>query len=242
MTDYRIGNLALGIPPRVVGTLCERQSLPCACPTDNRTCDIIEVRLDCIGPDTQGWLRDCQSIESAGFPVVLTLRSAREGGKWKSRETERESLLSVALDGLASIDIEWSSKLRDPLCRQAIRAGKSVIISHHNFKGTPSFRTLNAVLERILDIPCAIPKISTMINTKSDIGTLKRLLEAHSERPCCVIGMGSKGIKTRALFPCLGSCLAYGYLDSPIAPGQVPSRVLVKAIRELNAACKDRNT
>jgi 3-dehydroquinate dehydratase-1 len=231
--EYRIGQLTLGTTPRVVGTLSTRESLPSAYPTDDYTCDVVEVRLDKIGPGTRGWMKDCQAMEAAGFPVVLTLRLADEGGKWKEADEKRQPILSAAMESLASIDVELKSKLCVPLCRQAQELGKCIIVSTHNFKRTPGFRDLKGVLDRILDIPCAIPKISTMIAEDADVRTLRRLLETDSPRPVCIVGMGSKGTKTRVLFPSLGSCLAYGYLDSPCAPGQLPSSMLIQYMRQL---------
>ena len=228
MKDFRIGQLTLGTTPRVVGTLSTHDLFPSAYPTDDYACDVVEVRLDEIDPNTHGWIKDCQAIEAAGFPVVLTLRLASEGGKWKESDEKREPILLAAQESLACIDVELTSKLCVPLCRQAQKLEKCIIVSSHNFKRTPDFGELKDALDRILDIPCAIPKISTMIIEDADVGTLRRLLETANSRPVCIIGMGSRGTKTRVLFPSLGSCLAYGYLDSPNAPGQLPSSILIQ--------------
>jgi len=42
--------------------------------------------------------------------------------------------------------------------------------------------------------------------------------------------MGPLGPQTRIEFPKLGSCLTYGYLDQPVAPGQVPARELMRQL------------
>jgi len=233
MKDYRIGPLTIGTPPRVVGTLSARESLHSACPTDDYTCDVVEVRLDGIGSDTHGWMKDCQAIEAAGLPVILTLRLASQGGKWSESDEKREPILSAGIESLACIDVELTSKLRASLCRQAQELGKCIIVSYHNFQRTPKFAELKDVLDRILDIPFAIPKISTMIVNDGDVGILMKLMETNNPRPVCIIGMGSQGTKTRVLFPSLGSCLTYGYIDSSSAPGQLPSSVLIQHMRQL---------
>jgi 3-dehydroquinate dehydratase len=43
--------------------------------------------------------------------------------------------------------------------------------------------------------------------------------------------MGRAWSKTRVLFATLGSCLAYGYLDRPTAPGQMSAAQLVRRLR-----------
>jgi 3-dehydroquinate dehydratase len=43
--------------------------------------------------------------------------------------------------------------------------------------------------------------------------------------------MGKLGPQTRVLFPKLGSCLTYGYLDVPVAPGQISARELTLQLR-----------
>ena len=42
--------------------------------------------------------------------------------------------------------------------------------------------------------------------------------------------MGLLGPQTRVDFPKLGSCLTYGYLDTPVATGQVSARELMRQI------------
>ncbi len=233
MKDFRIGPLILGTLPRVVGTISLRKSFPSTCDVSNYTCDVVEVRLDEIGADTLGWVRECEAIEAANVPVILTLRLSSEGGKWTKPDEERKSVFSAALDSLSCIDVELTSKLLVPLCRQAEECDKCVIVSSHNFSETPNFSVLERILDQILDIPNAIPKISTMVNDESDVRTLMRLLDKVNSRPSCIIGMGSKGTKTRTLFPSLGTSLAYGYIDFPSAPGQLPSSHLIQSFRQL---------
>lgn len=233
MNEYRIGQLVLGKIPRIVGTISSPAALPSACQIADYQCDIAEVRLDEIGANTNGWLKDCQDIEATGLPVILTLRLASEGGKWTELDSKRKAILSTAMEKLACIDIEMTSKIRPELCKQAADNGKQIIVSSHNFSKTPKLIALKRILNNILAIPCAIPKISTMINNEADVDTLMTLLDAAGDRPVCVIGMGSKGVKTRVLFPSIGSCLTYGYIDSPSAPGQLPTSMLIQQMRLL---------
>ena len=70
-------------------------------------------------------------------------------------------------------------------------------------------------------------------NAASDIKTLEQLLAKKWEVPLCVIGMGPLGTSTRVSFACSGSCLTYGYVDTPSAPGQLSAQELVAQLRKL---------
>ena len=43
--------------------------------------------------------------------------------------------------------------------------------------------------------------------------------------------MGEAWKQTRVLFPKLGSCLTYGFLDKPTAPGQMSAEELLRQLR-----------
>jgi 3-dehydroquinate dehydratase len=54
-----------------------------------------------------------------------------------------------------------------------------------------------------------------------------------------VLGMGVPARETRTEFALKGSCLTYGYLDSPVAPGQPPSAALVEELSRLLPAYRE---
>jgi hypothetical protein len=66
------------------------------------------------------------------------------------------------------------------------------------------------------------------------VETLQGLLAEPLEKPLCIIGMGPLGTETRVAFSLVGSCLTYGYLDKPSAPGQMSAARLVERLRNLN--------
>jgi 3-dehydroquinate dehydratase I len=74
-------------------------------------------------------------------------------------------------------------------------------------------------------------KIVTMVHRRADRETLRQLLVAGGGPPRCVMGMGELAQPTRVEFPVLGSCLTYGYLDRPAAPGQPAAAELVRQLR-----------
>lgn len=231
--DCRIGDLTIGQVPRVAGTISHRHTLEEGPSGLIKLCNLVEVRLDEIGIYGPNWMSDCQVFEDAGLPVIVTMRLQAEGGKWTEADRARAPMMESALARISTIDIEFRSALCESLCSLAEEKDKYLIVSYHDFNGTPALSELQDVLFQIAQHPHALPKISTMVNTKDDIDVLKHLLDTKIHAPFCVIGMGSKGTRTRTAFPLLGSCLTYGYIDKPSAPGQLPSHQLVQHMREL---------
>jgi len=191
--------------------------------------DIIEVRLDQAGhpPD---WLERCRAIESRGKPVLLTIRLRQEGGEWPTDDENRLKKYQDGLEALSAVDIELMSAHCATIAKQAQTLGKVCIVSHHDFEKTPPLTELESIIDRAQENG-AIAKVAAMIRSEEDADILRQLLERKRARPICVIGMGAAWKQTRASFPKLGSCLTYGYLDKPTAPGQWSAAELVRQLR-----------
>jgi 3-dehydroquinate dehydratase-1 len=237
MNTVHIGHVELGRVPRVVGTITMRASLPASGQAPKYDCAIVEVRLDLIGSDTPHWLAQCRAIEASGHPVLLTLRLANEGGKWMGPDQNRLPYITSAQEGVSCVDVEFLSGICGAVCEKAAQLGKPVIVSYHNFQRTPPLPELEDILGKMRELPAAIPKLTTMVTQEADIETLKVLLAKHRNKPLCVIGMGAKATETRVLFPTLGSCLTYGYIDSPSAPGQFSATELTRRLTARNQDC-----
>jgi 3-dehydroquinate dehydratase-1 len=221
----RIGNVIVGGKPRIVGTISTVAGLRTF---DSRrvACDLVEIRLDRLGAETTDWLTQCQAIS---LPLILTVRLAGEGGGWTRLETERREFFMQALENLAAIDVELQSALLPELADAARGRGRAVIVSVHDFDRTPPIEDLFQIAAKAAQFG-AIVKIATMITCESDVETLKLLLARKLGVPLCVIGMGAMGTASRMLLPKLGSCLAYGYLDAPAAPGQLSAEEIKRLL------------
>jgi 3-dehydroquinate dehydratase-1 len=215
--------LAVGPAPRVVGTL---SALP---PNGKLAGDIVEVRLDKMPPSAD-WLQHCAALQSAGTPVLLTIRLRSEGGDWEHDDDRRLEIYKQGLRELAAVDVELSSAISRPVAREAARLNKASVISFHDFEKTPPLRDLCAIVEKEHALG-SIAKVSTMIKHGSDVDVLRALLRRQWQKPLCVIGMGRAWSNTRIEFTTLGSCLTYGYLDKPTAPGQISAAELVRRVR-----------
>jgi len=216
--------------PRVAGTITRHRTLEKAKDHAPFACDLIEVRLDRVGSALPGWLACCEGIERQGLPVLLTLRLKVEGGQWDLPDPERMPFLSDAIRVLSMIDVEYRSTLAAPLCSKAEKLGKTVVVSCHDFEGTPPLKELQDIVDGIRELPTAVPKIVTMVNSAGDVDTLAALLAANRQQPICVLGMGDAGRETRTAFPAMGSCLSYGFIDASSAPGQLTAGELVEAL------------
>jgi 3-dehydroquinate dehydratase-1 len=215
--------LNLNASPLVVGVL---SSLDGNVPLAG---DIVEVRLDRTSrpPD---WLDRCKAIEAQGKPVLLTVRLRSQGGEWPEDDGDRFKLYEEGLAALTAVDVELCSVICATVAKQAKKLGKVCLVSHHDFEKTPPLAELVSIVAKAQQNG-AVAKIATTIRSEADVETLRALLGRKRKRPLCVIGMGEAWKQTRVSFPKLGSCLTYGYLDKPTAPGQVSAAELLNQLR-----------
>ena len=216
-----IGSLEVGKIPRVVGTVTEEATLRRLAGGEAVPCDIVEVRLDQVGVSMPGGLDLCWAIGESAAPVLLTLRHAEEGGAWRGTEAERIRLLKEALPLVQAVDTEIRQGGLAETVRIAEGEGRLAIGSYHDFERTPDDEILDAVIREGLAQGAHVTKIATFIRGPEDERRMAALLDRYPDRPLSLLGMGPLGTETRVRLPCLGSCLTYGYLDRPAAPGQI---------------------
>ena len=233
MPPAKNNHFEIGEIPRVVGTLTTRAGLAAFAYEYRDACDIAEVRLDEIGV-FPGWMEACQKIESTGRPAMLTLRSTKDGGNCDRSREDRRAILTQAVAYASIIDVEYNSDSPEKIRPAVHAAGKTLLVSYHDFAQTPSRQVLEKIIGEAGRHATAI-KIATMVNTDTDLLTLEAVLREKRKIPLCLIGMGAKGTHTRTSYPGLGSCLTYGYLDSVSAPGQLSAADLVAYLRRENA-------
>jgi 3-dehydroquinate dehydratase-1 len=230
VSTWQFGRLTIGDIPRVVGTISQAATLLSVAQGGAVPCDVVEVRLDNIGIGyVPEWMAKCKAIEARGWPVIFTLRLAVEGGTWRRPDETRINFFTTALEHLSAVDVELQSPLVPKLAGLARAKKKALIVSYHDFVKTPPLRSLQ---DRVTEAGryASVVKITTMVTKPDDVVTLRRLLEQDWRVPLCVMGMGATGMVTRTLFPTLGSCLTYGYLDAAAAPGQLAAAELVQQL------------
>jgi 3-dehydroquinate dehydratase type I len=181
-----------------------------------------EIRLDYLEkPDLPKLFRTLPG------KVIATNRLAGEGGRWQGPEAERRRLLEEALDmGVHCLDVELAS---DAGWRRELyaRRGKTrLILSWHDFSGTPDDDALEQALSIMLAADADIIKMVTLAAGPADnLRVLSLIPRARvAGREIIAFCMGPLGKWSRVAAPFLGSFLSYAPLSAKkgSAPGQIP--------------------
>ena len=194
---------------RIVVTVASAKEASIAAPLRP---DLIEARVDLMEGDP---LREVPAIRAAWpGPLVLTNRSAAEGGGFRGGPDDWWNRIAPLLDSVDMVDIE------QPFLHTAgevRRRGKGIIASCHS-AGMPSAGELAALVQDLRRYG-DIPKIVVTPGDRRDILTLLRFtLEA--EKPICTGVLGTEFRYVRLILPFFGSELAYTHAGTPGAPGQ----------------------
>ncbi len=179
--------------------------------------DLVELRLDTMErPDPAA------ALQGRKLPAIVTCRPVREGGHFRGSEDERRRILEDAdVLGAEFIDIEWDAGL-DALIRR--RNGHGVIVSRHDFSGTPG--NVCTMVSDMRRSGAEIVKLATKAHSLSD---LLPLLDARSNGDGILIGMGTPGAVSRILAARFGS--RWTYAGDGVAPGQLTSAALLQEYR-----------
>ena len=174
--------------------------------------DMIELRLDLIDGDAAGLLAGCR--EATRLPIIGTLRSAQEGGRYFGNADEWIGRLRPLLAFIDYVDIEQRFSAHAPEIRDS---GKTIIASFHTPAMPPLFGLFG--LERELRAYGDIVKIIATPRTDEDIIELISFTHAV-KMPVCTGVMGAQFRYARAVLALFGSELVYCHLGTPTAEGQ----------------------
>lgn len=230
-SGLRIGRVLLERhTPTVIAPFTDRTPPAAVRMAAARGLDLAEARVDLFQDRSiahvVGVIRGVAEL----VPVLATLRSSKEGGRFHDDEDERAVFYRELLPHVGAIDIELDARVRASVVQSARRRKVPVVLSHHDFEGTPPDAALDRVVTRSREAGADITKIATQVKTEADVARLAALFARHPGASLVVIGMGELGKKTRILFPALGSLFTFAALDRGTAPGQVP---LAETIRDL---------
>lgn len=195
-------------------------------------CDIVELRLDLI--------TESVNPSNSEKPVLLTIRSQKEGGQSNLSLKEQYNILNeyISKGNVKYIDLELDSlkalKEHNPedIIQYYRNKNIQVILSKHYFEEPPSIEELEenyAFAEKLKD---TILKVAYIIKDPKDLNLGIKLLEEKRNKKIAIMGMGSLGASSRILYSKLGSYLIYGYIgkESTVS-GQLPVQLL-KALKE----------
>ncbi len=208
-----------------------------------RPFDLVEARVDLFSNqrlDPAG-AEACAALEASGTPVLVTIRSATQGGRFAAGEGVRLERFREALAAASWADIEDDAKIIGQVAALVgARANGQLIVSHHDFSETPSLATLRGWVDAChAAAKNAVAKVATAVRSPSDGTTLQALLRERPAR-AAVIGMSAEDGGLRVALAAAGSLLAYGYLSRPTAPGQMSAEALHHLLLDASTSYADR--
>src|SRR5262249_44306076 len=174
----------------------------------------IEYRLDLA----DGPIAGSSPLELDPRPVILTLRTAAEGGHFRGDPSEYRRRVTEAYTAGATVDVEQSSGLLDDASVFPNR--ERVIVSFHSPFSLPE--DWERRLEKMLATPARAVKF---VAGAADLPTALRVAEIqqrHRDTSVAVFPMGPASPPGRVLSALSGASLIYGPVDAATAPGQVP--------------------
>ncbi len=194
---------------RVVAALTDPAD---AARAEEQGADMVELRLDLIGGDPVRQVERCRACCS--LPVIATLRSADEGGRYAGNADEWARAIAPVIPLVDYVDVEQ----RFARHAEPVRAlNRKVIASHHSGQMVPLH--ILFVMERELRTYGDIPKIIVTPGTQDDLVELIAFTRA-AKKPVCTGVMGSEFRYARAILPLFGSELVYCCVGTPTAEGQ----------------------
>lgn len=160
------------------------------------------------------------------LPLLLTYRSATEGGKGAGHghgyEDYLASLLQLGLP-VAAVDIEMACPASKALVAEAKAGGYDVVGSCHDFTATPSRAQIAEKLVQITAAGADITKVAYMPRNAQDVAALRHAAHdfagAYPHQPLIAISMGQLGAPSRTD---LVNCLTFATIadGAASAPGQ----------------------
>lgn len=195
--------------------------------------DMLELRID----DMRGAERApgaiaglVKKLGSVKLPIIATIRTASEKGApggWKPADSERLDIFKSIIRLVDLVDIEGNSgKINRDVIKLAHKNNKLVIVSYHNFRTTPSNKSLRNTALKAYRLKADIIKLSVTPQKAQDVGRLMLFCESWKKTPMAAVSMGEKGSISRIVGFVYGSCLTYGYVKKANAPGQISVKEL----------------
>ncbi len=183
-----------------------------------------EIRLDQISL----YSKDVYKIFSSHPKLIATCRPGRYS------EPKRKKLLIEAIEaGAAFVDMEIKTEesLLKEVIKKASQHNCKLILSFHDFSGTPPLNRLKQLINISFSKGAHIAKIACYVRTKQENSQLLGLLQ--DKRPVIVIGMGKIGRITRIASLFCGSPFSYASLEKgrETADGQLDKDTLENIFR-----------
>lgn len=186
----------------------------------------LELRADLLADPAQVRAALTAVRAASSLPLLLTYRSATEGGKGAGHGQGYEDYLASLLQlhpPVAALDIEMACPASKALVAEAKAGGYDVVGSCHDFTATPSAAQITQKLAQITAAGADIAKVAYMPRTAQDVAALRHAAHdfagAYPHQPLIAISMGQLGAPSRTD---LVNCLTFATIadGAASAPGQ----------------------
>ncbi len=218
-------------------------------------CDMVEWRadyylagiedIDAHLSDKHGYLDMVKILDDVNYivdekPLIFTVRSKDQGGQLKLTKSQLESVYGLAaetqlvdiidielVDENGEVNVEWVRHQID----EAHRHGVKVMLSHHDFTGTPEPGKIVAMVKNMYMMGADICKFASAAADKKDAENLLKataFLTKNNIGPIIMIAMGEAGVATRVAAGRYGSCMTFAAGKGNSAPGQPDTYTMKK--------------
>ncbi len=186
---------------------------------------------------TEIWLDHIKDLDIADLlknkplPVVCVCKKPVEKGRFMGSNADVLKLLTEASKNGAEY-IELSNECAKTRRTSHVARRTKVIVSHHDFKKTPSLSVLIKKAEEMKKRGADIVKISVTAKSYSDtvtVITLAKLLQ-DKKIPHIIIAMGKKGALSRILTPTIGGTIMFAPISK--TKSSAPGQLTVKELKE----------
>lgn len=178
------------------------------------------------------------------MPLLFTYRTKAEGGAANTEISQEEyaainlHAVGTGLIDLVDMEIRAGKNLAEKLQRVAGETGCKILMSSHDFDGTPSVEEMKRRYETMEAWGADILKLAVMPHDLEDVLSLLnvcREVSQASTHPVVAISMGSMGLESRILGEAFGSAMTFGCLDKTSAPGQMAVDALAQVLQAIHA-------
>lgn len=184
--------------------------------------DIIEWRADFLDKDSILTVAPAIFEKFAGFEIVFTLRTVREGGQIDLTDAEYLAIIKdvAAIYSPDYIDFEYFSH---KAVFEEMLGFSNLVLSYHNFEETPE--NLLELFSEMTSLTPRVVKLAVMPKQEQDVLDLMNMTRGfkslNPEQEFATMSMGKLGRLSRLSGDLVGSSWTFVSLDQASAPGQV---------------------
>ena len=152
-------------------------------------------------------------------PVILTIRTAAEGGEVEIDPKDYFNVYKLAVEANAfdiyDVELALGTNMAIELRTLIHDAGKYMLMSSHNFDRTPEVDSLMQKFRSMDSLEADIMKVAGMPEDYQD------LLNEYAQKPIVTMSMSSIGLTSRLVGEQFGSAITFATVGKASAPGQI---------------------